>query len=109
MLSDHSHLVISFRLFIRYFDEISQDTGKYCFGVQDTLKALELGAVETLIVWEDLTLARISVRNNSTGETNEMYLTPEQQTDTSRFVDRETGREFSISRNSCIHLILSIH
>ena len=22
----------------RYFDEISQDTGKYCFGVDDTLK-----------------------------------------------------------------------
>lgn len=24
-------------------DEISQDTGKYCFGVKDTLKALKMG------------------------------------------------------------------
>ncbi len=31
-----------------------QDTGKYCFGVEDTLKALEMGAVETLICWENL-------------------------------------------------------
>jgi len=37
----------------RNFDEISQDSGKYCFGIADTLKALELGAVETLIVWEN--------------------------------------------------------
>merc|ERR1712080_650475 len=29
------------KLIGRYFDEISQDTGKYCFGVDDTLKALE--------------------------------------------------------------------
>jgi peptide chain release factor subunit 1 len=38
----------------RYFDEISQDTGKYCFGVDDTLQCLDMGAVETLIVWENL-------------------------------------------------------
>ena len=38
----------------RFFDEISQDTGKYVFGVADTLQCLEMGAVETLIVWENL-------------------------------------------------------
>ncbi|KAG9091814.1 Polypeptide release factor (eRF1) in translation termination, partial [Ceratobasidium sp. UAMH 11750] len=42
------------KLIQKYFDEISQDTGKYCFGVDDTLKGLEMGAVETLIVWENL-------------------------------------------------------
>ena len=35
-----------------YFDEISHDTGKFCFGIQDTLQALTMGAIETLIVWE---------------------------------------------------------
>jgi hypothetical protein len=38
----------------KYFEEISQDTGKYVFGVDDTLMALEMGAVETLIIWENL-------------------------------------------------------
>ena len=42
----------------RYFDEISQDTGKYCFGVDDTLQCLDMGAVETLIVWENLEVCR---------------------------------------------------
>ena len=37
------------KLIGKYFDEISQDTGKYCFGVDDTLKVLEMGAVKTLI------------------------------------------------------------
>ena len=47
----------------KYFDEISQDSGKYCYGIADTLKALELGAVETLIVWENLDITRFVLRN----------------------------------------------
>ena len=50
----------------RYFDEIAQDTGKYCFGVDDTLKALEMGAVDTLIVWENLDITRYVLRNHTT-------------------------------------------
>ena len=55
------------RLIQKYFDEISQDTGKYCFGIDDTLKALELGAVETLIVWENLDITRYVLRNAAGG------------------------------------------
>ena len=55
------------RLIQKYFDEISQDTGKYCFGIDDTLKALELGAVETLIVWENLDITRYALRNAAGG------------------------------------------
>ena len=51
-----------------YFDEISQDTGKYCFGVSDTLKALELGAVENLLVWETLDTPRYVVRDANNEE-----------------------------------------
>ncbi|KAI9320622.1 eukaryotic peptide chain release factor subunit 1 [Dichotomocladium elegans] len=51
------------KLIQSYFDEISQDSGKYCFGVDDTLKALELGAVENLIVFEGLDLNRYVLRN----------------------------------------------
>ena len=46
----------------KYFDEISQDTGKFCFGVEDTMKALEMGAVETLILWENLDVGRITLK-----------------------------------------------
>ena len=37
-------------------DEISMDTGKFCFGVDDTIKAMELGAVETFNRLKTLTL-----------------------------------------------------
>ena len=56
------------KLIQKYFDEISQDSGKYCFGVDDTLKALELGAVEMLIVWENLDITRYILRNGANGK-----------------------------------------
>jgi peptide chain release factor subunit 1 len=57
---------IAFSVEGKYFDEISQDSGRYCFGVQETLKALEMGAVEILIVWENLEIQRYTLKNNST-------------------------------------------
>lgn len=63
------------RLISKYFEEISQDTGKYCFGVKDTMLALEMGAVETLIVWENLEINRYTLLNNTTGETSLKILT----------------------------------
>lgn len=54
------------KLISKYFEEIAQDTGKYCYGVKDTLYALDMGAVETLIVWENLEINRFILRNNTT-------------------------------------------
>jgi eRF1 domain 3 len=55
------------RLISKFFDEISQDTGKFVFGVHDTLTCLEMGAVETLIVYENLEVNRLSIMNPVTG------------------------------------------
>jgi len=65
------------KLISSYFDEIAQDTGKYCFGIKDTLQALEMSAVGTLIVWENLTMMRYELKNSSTGEITVKHLTPE--------------------------------
>jgi len=73
----------------RYFDEISQDTGKYCFGVEDTLRALELGSVETLICWENLDIQRYVLKNHATTEEKILHLTPEQEKDKTHFTDKE--------------------
>merc|ERR1712194_872081 len=67
------------KLLQRYMDEISQDTGKYCFVVEDTLKALELGAVENLIVCENLELNRYVLRNSATSDERIVYLNPEKE------------------------------
>mmetsp|Transcript_9547 Transcript_9547/g.24275 ORF Transcript_9547/g.24275 Transcript_9547/m.24275 type:complete len:357 (-) Transcript_9547:1461-2531(-) len=86
-------LVQEKKLLQGWFDQISQDTGKYCFMVKDTLAALELGAVETLIVWESLDVDRITLRNNSTQEESIVYLSSEQQKNDSYFHDAATGTE----------------
>jgi peptide subunit release factor 1 (eRF1) len=67
------------RLISRFFDEISQDTGKVGFGVHDTLQLMEMGAVETLIVWEDLEVERCVLKNSATGEEAIKFMTKEQQ------------------------------
>jgi len=80
------------KLIQKYFDEISQDTGRYCFGIDDTLKALELGAVETLIVWENMDVTRYTLRN-AAGEVLIIYSNKEQEKDREKFIDKSTGLE----------------
>lgn len=80
------------KLIQKYFDEISQDTGRYCFGVDDTLKCLELGAVETLIVWENLDTTRYVLRN-AAGEEIIVYANKDQEKDREKFRDKSTGLE----------------
>lgn len=84
------------KLITKYMDEIAQDTGKFCFGVSDTMKALEMGAVETLIVYEDLDVSRFEMRNSATGEKSIIFLTPEQQKESSAFMDKETGVDLEV-------------
>merc|ERR1719159_1388809 len=87
------------KLINRYFDQISQDTGKYCFGVEDTLRALEMGAVETLICWENLDIQRFVLKNHTTGEEKILHLTTEQEKDMTHFTDKETGVELELEDN----------
>lgn len=84
------------KLLQRYMDEISQDTGKYCFMVDDTLKALDIGAVEDLIIWENLEVHRFRVRNTSTSEETILHLTKEQEANDNFFHDNETGVELEV-------------
>ena len=79
-----------------FMDQISQDTGRYCFMVDDTLKALELGAAEDLIIWENLEVTRFVLRNSSTSEESILHLTKEQEANESFFHDKETGVELEV-------------
>jgi peptide chain release factor subunit 1 len=77
-----------------FFDEISQDTGRYCFGIRDTLYALESGAAETVIVYENLDIMRYTV--TCQGEVKVLHLTPLQEQDSENFVDSTTGQDMEI-------------
>jgi peptide chain release factor subunit 1 len=84
------------KLLQKYMDEISRDTGKYCFMTEDTFNALELGAVEDLIIWENLDIDRIVLRNTSTSDEKIVHLNKEQQANENFFHDPETGVELEI-------------
>ncbi|KAK4374921.1 hypothetical protein RND71_005598 [Anisodus tanguticus] len=80
----------------KYFEEISQDSGKYVVGLNDTLKVLETGVVETLIVWKNLDVTRYILKNNNSGETIIKHLNKEQEADQSNCRDPATNAELEI-------------
>jgi len=92
----HVKFVKEKRLLSAFFNEIAKDTGKCCFGIRDTMRALEMGAAETAVVWESLDIIRYAVRNPSTGEISTLYLSPEQSRDPTHFVDKETFVELEV-------------
>ncbi|KAJ2448845.1 translation termination factor eRF1 [Coemansia sp. RSA 2424] len=88
-------LVQETKLIEKFFEEIALDTGKFVYGILDTLKALDMGAVETLIVWESLDVNRI-ILNGPDGTEVERFLTPAQEADRSNYLDKDTGVELDV-------------
>ena len=103
------------KLIGKYFDEISQDSGRICYGVDDTLKALELGAAESmllipnysilgrvltfpmtaLIVFENLDVTRWTLKA-SNGSHVILHTTKIQEQNREQFMDKESGQEMEI-------------
>lgn len=59
-------LVEEIKLIESFFQHIAKDSGMYCFGVDETMRALEMSSVECLILWEELDLLRCVVLDTST-------------------------------------------
>lgn len=83
------------KLIGKYFEEISQDSGRVCYGIEDTLKALELGAAETLIVYENLDITRW-VLKSSDGSEIVLHTSKPQEIDREMFMDKDTGQEMEV-------------
>mmetsp|Transcript_22442 Transcript_22442/g.46546 ORF Transcript_22442/g.46546 Transcript_22442/m.46546 type:complete len:451 (+) Transcript_22442:24-1376(+) len=87
------------QLITRFLDEVAQDTGKYCFGIKDTMQGLDMGAVETLIVWEGIELKRIHLRNPHNDINQVLYLTAEEAKNEKLYRDPETNTELEVVDN----------
>lgn len=83
------------KLIGKYFEEISQDSGRVCYGIEDTLKALELGAAETLIVYENLDITRWVLKSSDASEII-LHTSKPQEVDREMFMDKETGQEMEV-------------
>lgn len=78
----------------KFFSELAQDTKRYCYGVKDTLLALEMGAVETLLLYENLAYSRYTVLNKVTNERKILVLSSEEEKDASKF--HENGVDLEV-------------
>eukprot|EP00796_Vickermania_ingenoplastis_P008406 gene8406-5887_t len=87
-------LVQEKKLVQSFFDHIAQDTQQYCFGVNDTMRCLEAGAVELLICFEDLTLNRYVITRNkgSEEEVTEVHFMTEAEMKKSNLNAHEAGK-----------------
>jgi peptide chain release factor subunit 1 len=83
------------KLISSFFGEIAQDTGKYVYGVVNTLQGLDLGAIEKLICYENLDITRYEFKKPN-GELLVKNLRPDQERDKSQFIDSETGADLEI-------------
>jgi len=87
------------RLITTFLDEVAQDSGKYCFGIKDTVAGLEMGAVSTLIVWENLDILRIVIRSPSAGTEETHFLTPQASKSETLYRNKETGEQLEVTSN----------
>jgi len=81
------------KILSKFFEEISTDSGLVVFGVNDTMKVLETGAIETLLLYENLDLHRLVLKNKEDESTNIIYLTTEQLPDPKYYRDANTRAE----------------
>lgn len=56
-----------------FFQEIARDTNRTCFLPTDTITALEMGALETLVVDEGLSTTRLTLKDSVTGAVRTVY------------------------------------
>ena len=48
----------------KFYEEIAKDSGKYVFGIKDTMEAIENGVVDILIIWENIDFIRLTLKDN---------------------------------------------
>ena len=66
------------KLIDEFFDNIAKDTNMYCFGIDDTIRALEMGSMRTLILWEELPYKRYVISGGNL-EVEQVYYMKEEE------------------------------
>lgn len=87
------------KLICRYLEEVAQDTGKICFGIKETVQGLEMGAIETLIIWENLDIVRYVLKHPSTGYEDTIFRTGQQVEQSKDFLKTDDNQEYDVLEN----------
>jgi peptide chain release factor subunit 1 len=88
------------KILTRFYERIDKNTKDYAFGVQDTMQALTIGAVETLLIYENLDRYRVVLRDKTDENRNSIvYLSAEQLSDPRFYQDPDTKAELEPIEN----------
>ena len=66
------------------------------FGVNDTMKAIEMSAIEKVLLYEEIEYIRYEIKNPVKGDTKIWYLSPAQEGDPKYFKDPHTGIDLEV-------------
>ena len=80
----------------KFFDEIALDSGMIVFGTEDTMKAMELGNLETILLFENIEVTRYEIKNPVKDEVKVYFLNAIQEQDPKYFKDPETGVDLEV-------------
>ena len=78
----------------KFFEEVSLDSRKYCYGVEDTIQRLTMGAIETVLLYEGLEHVRVLLKNPNNGTESVKYLNAEEESKNESF--SEGGVELEV-------------
>jgi peptide chain release factor subunit 1 len=92
-----------------FFQEISLDTGMIVFGVNDTMKALEMSAIDKVMLYDEIECNRYVIKNPVTGETKTWYLNEKQEEDPKYFKDQDSGIDLEIIEQEPLCDWLCVH
>jgi peptide chain release factor subunit 1 len=94
------------KLLQKFFDEIAKDTFMYCYGVNDTMKCIEMGAMETIILYEDTNIMRYEIYDKNSPDVLQIahHLTPEQYKK-SNIMSKDTNTNINIKEYPLIEWI----
>lgn len=81
----------------KFYNEISKDTGKYVFGIKDTMDAMDNGYIDTLIIHDELEYYRLSLKHNTTEETK-VEIVHQKDVTNNKFKDKN-GVEYDVMEN----------
>ena len=85
------------KVLTKFYDEIAKDTGKYVFGIKDTMEAMDNGMIEVLIVHDDLVYNRMSLKKPLTEELS-VEIVNKSLAHNSKYKNKE-GVEFEVLEN----------
>jgi peptide chain release factor subunit 1 len=86
------------KILCRFYEEIAKDTGKYVFGMKDTMEAFDNGMIETLIIHDELAYNRLSLRKTNGDELSTQVISNREVISNNKWKNKD-GEEFDVLDN----------